>query len=164
MGGLGLANFGEVFWVTMQQWRGVPSHFNYATPFDAAAFAAAGIMISVTASVIGLVMLWSWFSLQAPHALTLHAIQLLPTLAVLLHFTGWKESRRTRVVLAASGGYCGLTALSIWQAFNGLAIFDLGMWAGLLLGGSLVLVAGTGILAAAALRETALQSRQNSPT
>lgn len=39
-GALSLANTGEVFCVALQQWRGVPSHFNNSTPFDAAVFLA----------------------------------------------------------------------------------------------------------------------------
>ena len=41
-GTFGLANSGEVIWVSMQQWRGVPSHFNFETAFDAAAFNVGG--------------------------------------------------------------------------------------------------------------------------
>lgn len=67
-GTLGVANFGEVFWVSMQQWRGVPSHFNLATPFDAAAFTAAGGLIFFTATVITIVTLWTFLSLQAPRS------------------------------------------------------------------------------------------------
>ena len=218
MGGLGVANFGEVLWVTMQQWRGVPSHFNYATPFDQAAFALAGMLIAVTASVIGLVTLWSFFALQAPrsltwairlglvllllgqviglsiiengnakvrdprtgdylganvasasvigaagamklpHALTLHAIQVLPAMALLLHFTKWSESRRARIVLAAGVGYGGLVALSLWQAFNGLAPLDLSVLSALLLAVSLSMMAGAGALVLVALRDTIIQN------
>jgi hypothetical protein len=218
MGGLGVANVGEVFWVTMQQWRGVPSHFNYATPFDEAAFVMAGMLIAVTASVIGLVTLWSFVSLQAPrsltwairlglvllllsqviglsiiengnakvrdprtgaylsanvasaavigaagamklpHALTLHAIQVVPAMALLLHFTTWSESRRTRIVLAAGVGYAGLVAFSLWQALNGLAPLDLSVLSALLLGGSLSLLVGAAVLVMVALRETIVQN------
>lgn len=224
MSGLGVANFGEVFWVTMQQWRGVPSHFNYATPFDEAVFVTAGMLIVVTASVIGLVTVWSFVSLQAPrsvawairfglvllllsqiiglliiengntkvrdprtgeylsdklasasvmgaagamklpHALMLHAIQVLPGLALLLQLTKWGESRRTRVVLTAGVGYGGLVALTLWQAFNGLAPLDLSVLSALLLGGSLSLLVGAGVLAVAALRETVVQNNAGRAT
>jgi len=50
-GTLGFANFGEVLWVSVQQWRGVPSHFNIGTTFDAAAFGLAGALILLTEGV-----------------------------------------------------------------------------------------------------------------
>jgi hypothetical protein len=46
----------EVALIDMQQWRGVPSHFNNSTPFDAAVFTTMGMLI-VTASVI--IALWT---------------------------------------------------------------------------------------------------------
>jgi hypothetical protein len=46
----------EVALITMQRWRGVGSHFNIATAFDAAIFNAMGILI-VTASVP--IVLWT---------------------------------------------------------------------------------------------------------
>lgn len=45
----------ETLLVDLQQWRGVPSHFNYATGFDAAVFSAMGICIGVVA--IGIAIL-----------------------------------------------------------------------------------------------------------
>ena len=194
LGSLGVANFIEVFWVSLQQWRGVPSHFNFSTPFDAALFNANGVMIGFTVTVITIVAIWTLFSLQAPlslawairasmvllvvaqifgilillngipkaidfqtgefirggtrsahilgeagdmkvpHALTLHGAQVLPVLAWLLLFTTWSESRRTRAVMLATGGYTGLVAISAFQTFSGLAPFDLSLVAALLLG------------------------------
>jgi hypothetical protein len=217
-GALGLANFGEVVWVAMQQWRGVPSHFNFSTPFDAAAFVAASYLIRATAAVIAIVTLWTFFSLQAPrslkwairagmvlllvsqlfglmivfnglskvrdpqtgafisdglksaaifgaagtmkmpHALTLHAIQLLPALAFVLLFTNRDESWRTRAVLAATAGYVGLVAISAWQTFSGLAMFDLSLPAGLMLGMSATLVGAAYALALIALQQTLAQN------
>jgi hypothetical protein len=68
-GALGLANAGEVFLVAMQQWRGVPSHFNESTPFDEAVFAAMGVLIIFAAFVIVVVTVWTFISLQAPRSL-----------------------------------------------------------------------------------------------
>jgi len=62
---LGLANLGEVFLVAMQQWRGVPSHFNNSTPFDSAVFALMGILILFTGVVVVVVTLLALFALQA---------------------------------------------------------------------------------------------------
>ena len=70
-GALGVANFGEVFLVTMQQWRGVPSHFNFETPFDAQVFTAMGVLIGFTMIIIFGVTLWVFFSLEVPSSFTL---------------------------------------------------------------------------------------------
>jgi hypothetical protein len=210
MGGLSAANFYEVLWVSVQQWRGVPSHFNLATPFDSAAFFLAGRSIAVTASVILLVTFWSFVSLRGsssfkwavrlglvlllssqvigalmvqngmakvvdpqtgrflpeavasaavfgaagsmkmPHALTLHAVQLLPLLSLLLGVGRWRESRRVAAVLVAFLAYAGLVAVSLRQTFHGLAPLDLDaftlslglVFIGLLLGSFLYALAG----------------------
>ena len=72
--------------------------------------------------------------MKVPHALTLHGAQVLPVLAWLLLFTTWSESRRTRAVMLATGGYTGLVAISAFQTFSGLAPFDLSLVAALVLG------------------------------
>jgi hypothetical protein len=64
-GPLGVASVAEVLLITMQRWRGVPSHFNEATAFDAAVFNAMGVMVAVAALVIGAVTVWSFTSLRA---------------------------------------------------------------------------------------------------
>jgi hypothetical protein len=136
-GALAFASVGEVFLISMQTWRGVPSHFNEATPIDAIIFSTMGALVVLIALVIAALTLWSFTSLRAsssmrlailtglvsllasqalggliiangmskpdavatastfgaagamkvPHAVTLHAIQLLPALAWLLAFT-----------------------------------------------------------------------------
>jgi hypothetical protein len=138
-GPLGVASVAEVLLITMQRWRGVPSHFNEATAFDAGVFNAMGVMVAVAALVIAVVTVLSFTSLRAapsmvvairvglvllvagqllggaiiangmgkseaqaiaagstfgaaggmkvPHAVSLHAVQLLPALAWLLGFT-----------------------------------------------------------------------------
>lgn len=64
-GALGIANLAEVFLVAMQQWRGVPSHFNNSTPFDSAVFILMGLLIFFTGAAILLVTLLSLIALQA---------------------------------------------------------------------------------------------------
>lgn len=49
---LSLATIVEVGLVTMQRWRGVPSHFNGTTAFDGAVFAAMGLSVAVIVAVI----------------------------------------------------------------------------------------------------------------
>lgn len=55
----------EVALIDMQQWRGVASHFNTTTPFDAAVFRAMGALI-ISASVI--IILWTRDLFRTPLA------------------------------------------------------------------------------------------------
>ena len=47
VGTFAAASVAEVFLVSMQRWRGVPSHFNESTAFDGAVFSAMGALVSV---------------------------------------------------------------------------------------------------------------------
>ncbi|WP_341953558.1 hypothetical protein [Salinibacterium sp. TMP30] len=59
---LGVFSFTEVSAITIQKWRGVPSHFNEATSFDVAMF---GIMaVSVLTVVLALAILLVWVVLR----------------------------------------------------------------------------------------------------
>ena len=184
-GALGISFLVEVFLIDMQQWRGVPSHFNFSTPFDAAVFSVMGVLIVLIEIVIIVVAVWAFFplktplsltwairigmllqvvgqifgnliiqngvpkvtdpqtggfiyeavksayifgeagSIKVPHSLTLHAVQVLPVLAFLLLFTNWSESRRLTAVIVAAAGFTGLVAVSSFQTFSGLALFDM---------------------------------------
>ncbi len=63
---VGIAGAGEVLLISMQQWRGVPSHFNTNTPFDAAVFGAMGGLVILIETVIIVLAVWTWVSLEAP--------------------------------------------------------------------------------------------------
>jgi hypothetical protein len=63
---LAAASVTEVLLITMQQWRGVPSHFNITTPFDGEVFQWMGNMVAVVAVVISIVTIWSFVALSAP--------------------------------------------------------------------------------------------------
>ena len=146
----------ETVLVSAQAWRGVPSHFNLETPFDAlvARTLAAGgfaLIVIIAACVlaafrshtavplslriairIGLVTLFASLvigalmiakgvrlvlagdpraayatggTLKPAHAVTMHAILVVPALAWLLSFADWPERRRVRVVLLGAAGY-----------------------------------------------------------
>ena len=69
LGTLGFVNLGEVFLIAMQQWRGVPSHFNSSTAFDGAVFAIMAILILFAGIVILIVTLLTFFALKAPRSL-----------------------------------------------------------------------------------------------
>lgn len=59
----------EIFLISMQQWRGVPSHFNLSTPFDTAVFSAMGALIVLVEIAIIVLALWTFLSLNAPLSL-----------------------------------------------------------------------------------------------
>jgi hypothetical protein len=63
---LAAASVVEVFLISMQQWRGVPSHFNVVVPFDESVFRWMGNMVAVVAVVIIIMTIWSFASLSAP--------------------------------------------------------------------------------------------------
>lgn len=170
----------EVALVTMQTWRGVPSHFNDGTPFDAGVFSLMGLTVAVIATGIlvitafafgridagpamiiairtGLLILLASQALGAaiiangftidrgptetdlaifgaagvmkiPHAVTVHAIQVLPVLAVMLAATSLPPARRRQVMWFAAAAYTGLVLASALQTFSGRAPLDLSTW------------------------------------
>jgi len=146
----------ETALVSLQAWRGVPSHYNVETTFDglvARTLAAGGVALVVIIAVLtlaalranptisaglriairaGFIALCSAVSvgalmiakgmllvfagnsqaayvtggtLKPTHAVTMHAILVLPLLAWLLSFTAWNERRQLEVVLLATAGY-----------------------------------------------------------
>ncbi|MEV8632365.1 hypothetical protein AB0395_11985 [Streptosporangium sp. NPDC051023] len=201
VGALGVACFTEVALIDLQRWRGVPSHLNFATPFDAAvsailagtAFAGlippiviiarlafrgldappsmrlairAGLVVLLLSQVAGGALIangraiglppertdLSIFGvagqLKVPHAVTLHALQVLPVLAALLMLTAWSERVRIRLVTLATAGYGGLVVVSVLQAAQGLAPTDLTVTSGTVL---LASVAAFGVAGALTL-------------
>lgn len=63
--------------------------------------------------------------MKVPHAVTMHAVQVLPLLAVMLASTSLGARRRRRVMWAAAGAYTGLVIASALQTFQGRAPFNL---------------------------------------
>ncbi|MGH9053776.1 MAG: hypothetical protein ACRDWX_12305 [Acidimicrobiia bacterium] len=80
---------------------------------------------------------------KVPHALTLHAVQVLPALAWVLGFADLDERTRLRVVGVGALGYGSISAVAMLQAFGGRATFDL------LPSLTTLLVAGVGLLLSA---------------
>lgn len=163
----------EVFAVTLQRWRGVPSHFNISTSFDSAIFSLMGIAIAIVGLVIVAITVWSFFPMKAepgmtwairtglllliaaqvlgakiighglalldqgstgpfnifgtagvlklPHFAAMHAIQVLPLIALLLGTAGWQRRQVVRVVLVAAAGYGALVVYTVLQAYSGAA-------------------------------------------
>ena len=161
-----LASLTEVFLISMQRWRGVPSHFNDSTTFDATVFSWMGMMVTVIAALTVVVAVWSWVridappslalairlglllvlvsngvgmqmiaeggntfgaagALKVPHAVTLHAVQVLPALALVLLAGRSTEMRRVRVVELGAAGYVVLIGATMVQTYAGRGPLDL---------------------------------------
>jgi hypothetical protein len=184
IGPLAFADSCEVVWVSLQRWRGVASHFNDDTTLDSLLFTLmGGAAVAVTATVILILAVLAFTSLDAPpsmalairagllillvaqgvggwmighglglaetgqteglttfgqagamkvpHAVSIHAIQVLPGLAWLLSFAAVDE-RRLVLVRAATVGYLALVAVSILQTAAGSAPLDVGVAAAVL--------------------------------
>ena len=157
----------ETTLVSMQAWRGVPSHFNFETPFDTAVsmtLAAGGFAIVITtiamtltafraahvesaamrlalrfgfatllvALAVGAAMIATGSVaargpdpsvayttagfLKPAHAVTMHAILVIPALAWLLSFTHWGENRQLNIVRLGAAGYGLLSIVIIIEA------------------------------------------------
>jgi hypothetical protein len=83
--------------------------------------------------------------MKVPHAFTLHAIQVLPLLALLLLLTDTSERRRIRIVALGAAGYVGLIASTMVQTYSGRGPLDPGLVS------SLLALVGVGLLAASGL-------------
>jgi len=176
-----VASVGEVVLVSLQRWRGVPSHFNESTPFDGLVFSIMGLLVTVIILVTLALAVRSFFpldaapclalairaglvlmlasqavgatmiavggntfgaagSLKVPHAVALHAVQVLPALALLLLAADTDERHRLRTVALGVLGYVALIASTLLQTFGGRRLLDLDVTA------SAVAVVGLGLL------------------
>jgi hypothetical protein len=70
--------------------------------------------------------------MKVPHAVAIHAIQVLPALAWLLSFTTLPERRRVNLMGIATLGYVALVVVSLVQTATGLAPLDVGALAAVL--------------------------------
>jgi hypothetical protein len=106
-----------------------------------------GLGLADAGQTIGLTTFGTAGMMKVPHAVSMHAIQVLPGLAWLLSFAAIGEGRRLTLVRAATLGYVALVAVSVLQTAAGLAPFDVGVAAAVLylLG---VVVLGAAFLAA----------------
>lgn len=194
----------EVGAVSLQAFRGVPSHFNVTTgPFNAGVFGLMGVAVTFIAAAVLLATVWSFTRLDAPspltlgiraglvlllvsqalggqmiahgleqvagqtgqepnifgaagqlkvpHALTVHAAQVLPGIAWLLGFSSVPTRLSTRITAMAVTGYASLTAVAALQTFSGRAPVDLLPASGVLLLLAVALLASSGVAALASL-------------
>lgn len=66
LGSFGIAGTAETALITLQAWRGVPSHFDFNTPFDTQVFEAMGVLIVIVAVALVLMTVWCFRSLHTP--------------------------------------------------------------------------------------------------
>jgi hypothetical protein len=81
---------------------------------------------------------------KIPHAVTLHAVQVLPALALVLLLSNYREVRRVRIVGLGALGYAGLVASTMVQTFGGRGPLDLSVVA------SALALLGVGLLGVSA--------------
>nr|WP_240930062.1 hypothetical protein [Streptomyces coryli] len=86
----------EVGGITLQAWRGVPSHFNRETGFNSAVATNADGQ-EAGYDVGGF--------LKLVHGVSMHGVLVLPVLAWVVGRLAWGEERRLRVVAVAAGAY-----------------------------------------------------------
>ena len=68
-GSLAVFSVAEVFLISMQKWRGVASHFNNSTPFDATVFSLMGVFVAAIAANIVILTVWSFRSRLASRSM-----------------------------------------------------------------------------------------------
>lgn len=193
----------ETSLVSMQAWRGVPSHFNFETGFDTAVsmtLAAGGFAIVITtiamtlaafrstriesagmrlalrfgfatllvALAVGAAMIAVGSTaargadpsvayttagfLKPAHAVTMHAILIVPALAWLLTFTRWSENQQLQIIRLSIVGYSILSIVVIIESIthtSPLAAPPLAMAASAL---GVVTLAAAGIMGLAGVR------------
>jgi hypothetical protein len=83
-------------------------------------------------ATIGLTTFGAAGVMKVPHAVAIHAIQVLPALAWLLSFTALGERRRVGLVGIAILGYVALVVVSLMQTATGMAPLDVGVVAAVL--------------------------------
>lgn len=91
-------------------------------------------------------------ALKVPHAVTLHAVQVLPALAILLLVSRSTERRRVRIVVLGAVGYAALIASTMVQTYDGRGPLDLSPLTTALALSGLLLLAGVGVVALRGLR------------
>jgi hypothetical protein len=117
-----------------------------------------GLVLMLVSQAVGVQMIAEGGStfgaagaLKLPHAFTLHAVQVLPALALVLLVSDVPEQRRVRVVEMGAAGYAALIAATATQTYAGRTPLDPGPLAVLLALAGLALLMTSAVLALRAL-------------
>jgi hypothetical protein len=111
-----------------------------------------GLGVAETGQTDGLTTFGQAGVMKVPHAVSMHAIQVLPILAWLLGFAAVAERRRLVLLRAAIAGYLALVAVSLLQTAAGSAPLDVGVAAAALCLLGVVLLGAAFLAALLALR------------
>jgi len=130
----------------------VRSLFSIDAPASLAWAIRTGLLLMLVSQAIGVQMIveggntiGAAGALKVPHAFTLHAVQVLPALALVLLLSDSTERRRVNVVATGAAGYACLIASTMVQTYEGRGPLDLGVVA------IILALIGLGLLAAVAL-------------
>src|SRR4029450_6559846 len=117
LGPLAGADTYEVVWVSVQRWRGVASHFNFATSLDTRLFLAGGVAIAVTVTVIVVLTVLAFTAMQGTPSMTLGMRAGLLILLVGQAVGGWMIQHG--VGPASDGATTGLTTFGAARGREG---------------------------------------------
>ena len=94
----------------------------------------AGLVLMLVSQVVGVQMIveggntfGAAGALKLPHAVTLHAVQVLPALALLLLASDTEERHRVRVVALGTVGYAVMITATMVQTYSGRGPLDVGL-------------------------------------
>ncbi|WP_253890795.1 hypothetical protein [Actinokineospora diospyrosa] len=92
----------EVALISMQVWRGQPSHFNNTSPFDEKVFELMGQSVLAVAAAIGLLLVWAVFDLRGSAVVRVAALAGI-TAQVVAGYIGTRLIAEGDAVVAATG-------------------------------------------------------------
>jgi hypothetical protein len=130
----------------------IRSFFAMEAPASLAWAIRTGLVLMLASQAVGVQMIVQGGNtfgtagdVKIPHAVTMHAVQVLPALALVLMLSSYSEVRRVRTVGLGALGYAGLVASTMVQTFSGRGPLDLSLVA------SALAVLGLGLLGASAV-------------
>lgn len=110
------------------------SFVRIAAPPSLALAIRAGLLLMLLSQAVGVQMIaeggntfGAAGALKLPHAVTLHAVQVLPALALLLLVSDTAERHRVRVVALGTVGYACLITATMVQTYGGRSPLDVGV-------------------------------------
>ena len=132
----------------------VRSFFTMDAPASLAWAIRIGLVLMLVSQAVGVQMIVQGGNtfgtagdVKIPHAVTLHAVQVLPALALVLLLSTYSEVRRVRIVRLGALGYAALIASTMVQTFSGRGPLDLSVVASALGLLGLVLLGVTAVVA-----------------
>lgn len=148
-GTLAASSLAEVALITLQAWRGVPSHFNSSTAFDGALFAGMGVTVMILSLALTACTVWVFVAPPTDPVVRLAARAGLVVMLVGLGIGGWMigigtayYERTEHVPDPLRSGADGVPTFAHGMALHGIQLFV----------GTAILLGLLGLSVAAALR------------